>query len=41
LEGIDDWLTAHQAEELPGADAVRLGAGVYHIEDTHSLGQLR
>ena len=35
LERIDAWLTAHQAPagQLSGAAAIRLGAGVYHIQD--------
>lgn len=31
LERVDDWLTAH--EVAPDAPALRLGVGVYHIED--------
>jgi hypothetical protein len=30
LERVDDWLTAHQA---PAPEAIRLGVGVYHIQD--------
>ena len=37
LERVDDWLARHQAAAAPGdADAgatIRLGAGVYHIQD--------
>ncbi|HVY65418.1 MAG TPA: DUF6502 family protein [Gammaproteobacteria bacterium] len=32
LERIDDWLSAHEVSE-DSADAMRLGVGVYHIED--------
>jgi hypothetical protein len=31
LERVDDWLTSH--EVAPDAPALRLGVGVYHIED--------
>lgn len=35
LERVDDWLTSHTVEEGPEERrAMRLGAGVYHIEDT-------
>jgi hypothetical protein len=34
LVRIDDWLTAHEVG--PGMPAVRLGVGVYHIEDRRS-----
>jgi len=36
LERIDDWLSTH---EIPGAqanDSIRLGVGIYHIEDRKS-----
>jgi hypothetical protein len=34
LERVDAWLTAHQAQDgVPDAETVRLGAGVYHIQD--------
>jgi hypothetical protein len=33
LERIDDWLAAHQAADGDNEDAIRLGVGVYHIED--------
>lgn len=33
LESIDDWLTAHEVKGDAAADAIRLGAGIYHIED--------
>ena len=33
LERIDDWLVAHQAKEFAGDDGIRLGVGIYHIED--------
>jgi hypothetical protein len=33
LERIDDWLAAHQATGGDDEDAIRLGVGVYHIED--------
>jgi len=32
LERIDDWLSSHEIAESD-ADAIRLGIGVYHIED--------
>jgi Family of unknown function (DUF6502) len=32
---VDDWLTRHQAEQTSADDSgVKLGAGVYHIEET-------
>lgn len=33
LERLDAWLTAHEVKEGSGDDAIRLGAGVYHIQD--------
>ena len=36
LERVDAWLTAHQAradQSTDDAGAIRLGAGVYHIQD--------
>lgn len=33
LERIDDWLDAHQAREEDEQDGIRLGVGIYHIED--------
>jgi Family of unknown function (DUF6502) len=33
LESIDDWLTAHEVQGDAAADAIRLGVGIYHIED--------
>lgn len=33
LERIDDWLDAHQNKRGGGADGIRLGVGIYHIED--------
>ena len=41
LERVDDWLTAHQVREEANDDAVRLGAGVYHIEDARARGKSR
>ncbi len=38
LVRIDDWLTAHQASG-DGEQAMRLGAGIYHIEDFRSRGR--
>jgi len=32
LERIDDWLSAHEVHDADG-DAMRLGVGVYHIEE--------
>jgi len=32
LERVDDWLSAHETADIP-EKAVRLGVGVYHIED--------
>jgi hypothetical protein len=33
LERIDDWLAAHERADDAPAEQVRLGVGVYHIED--------
>jgi len=33
LERIDDWLSAHEVADAKGSDALRLGVGIYHIED--------
>jgi hypothetical protein len=33
LERVDDWLTAHAVEDGDERRAMRLGAGVYHIEE--------
>jgi len=33
LERIDDWLDAHQSVRSAAADGIRLGVGIYHIED--------
>lgn len=33
LERVDDWLTAHRVPEGSERKPMRLGAGVYHIED--------
>ena len=33
LERLDAWLTAHQAQDPNQAATVRLGAGLYHIQD--------
>lgn len=35
LERIDDWLSAHASND-PEDDVLRLGAGIYHIEDRNS-----
>ena len=39
LERLDDWLTAHQVSDNGKEEAIRLGAGVYHIEDTRAKGR--
>lgn len=40
LVRVDDWLTAHQASEDAGTtEQIRLGAGIYHIEDARSRGR--
>ncbi len=41
LETMDDWLTAHQMQEGLGAEPIRLGVGVYHIEDARVRGRLK
>jgi hypothetical protein len=33
LERVDDWLAAHECADDAPAEQVRLGVGVYHIED--------
>lgn len=33
LERLDDWLAAHEVPADEGEDGIRLGVGVYHIED--------
>jgi hypothetical protein len=33
LERIDDWLSAHEVLDGNHNDAIRLGVGIYHIED--------
>jgi hypothetical protein len=33
LERIDDWLSAHQVEADAADDGIRLGVGMYQIED--------
>jgi hypothetical protein len=40
LERVDDWLSAHSTDSKPatGGQAVRLGAGIYLIEDFSSRG---
>jgi hypothetical protein len=39
LERMDDWLTAHQVSDDKKGEAIRLGAGLYHIEDTRVRGR--
>jgi hypothetical protein len=41
LERMDDWLTAHQVSDDTNGEAIRLGAGVYHIEDARAKGRSR
>lgn len=41
LERVDDWLTQHQAGTESADNAIRLGAGVYHIEDVLLRGRTR
>jgi len=36
LERMDDWLAAHEAADGAPEQAIRLGVGVYHIEDWRS-----
>lgn len=39
LERVDDWLTAHEIKgEAAASRTVRLGAGVYHLEDNRPKG---
>lgn len=33
LERIDDWLSSHEISEADASDSIRLGVGIYHIED--------
>ena len=33
LERIDDWLSAHEVSDADSSDCIRLGVGIYHIED--------
>ena len=33
LERVDDWLAAHQVTTQEHRDGIRLGVGIYHIED--------
>lgn len=33
LERFDDWLAAHQVADAAPDDGIRLGVGIYHIED--------
>jgi hypothetical protein len=33
LEAVDEWLTAHEVSEADDTNAVRLGLGMYWIED--------
>jgi hypothetical protein len=41
LESVDDWLTAHQVEGDSETDAIRLGVGVYHIEESSARARLK
>lgn len=41
LEEVDAWLSAHEAPPDHSAPVVRLGAGLYWIEDTRKEGALR
>ena len=41
LERVDDWLTRHQASAEMAGNAIRLGAGVYHIEDVSPRGRAK
>jgi len=36
LERIDDWLSAHEIPDAQPRDSIRLGVGIYHIEDRKS-----
>jgi hypothetical protein len=36
LERIDDWLSAHEISDADPRDSIRLGVGVFHIEDRES-----
>lgn len=37
LERMDDWLSAHEVEDADDdPDAIRLGVGIYHIEDRNT-----
>jgi len=36
LERIDDWLSAHELPDADRDDAIRLGVGIYHIQDRTS-----
>jgi len=33
LERIDEWLAAHEIDTTAGAPGIRLGVGVYHVQD--------
>jgi hypothetical protein len=41
LERVDDWLTQHQADAGTENNTIRLGAGVYHIEDVSLRGRTK
>ncbi|HKE44517.1 MAG TPA: DUF6502 family protein [Steroidobacteraceae bacterium] len=41
LERIDEWLTQHQAGAEDAESAIRLGAGVYHIEEIPLRGRTK
>jgi len=41
LERVDDWLTKHQAGNESVDNTIRLGAGVYHIEDVSLRGRAK
>lgn len=42
LEKLDDWLTAHEAAtDTDDDDAIRLGVGLYHIEDRRKNRRVR
>ncbi len=36
LERIDDWLSAHELPDADSEDAIRLGVGIYHVQDRTS-----